>query len=79
MQDNTLQLECPEIEDTGVEQANPTNVQTQNIGEKAKPVEVDTSKQQAQVADTDSQVDEEQQEPDIPQDQMSRVSQDDNY
>ena len=79
MQDNTLQLECPEIEDTGVEQANPTNVQTQNIEEKAKPVEVDTSKQQAQVADTDSQVDEEQQEPDIPQDQMSRVSQDDNY
>ena len=79
LQDNTLQLESPEIEDTGMEQAVPTNVQTQDIEENAKPVEVDTSEQQAQVADTDSQVDEEQQEPDIPEDQMSRASQDDNY
>ena len=59
-------------------QADPTNVQTQDVKEN-EPVELDTSKQQAQVADTDSQVDEEQQEPDIPEDQTSRVSQDDNY
>ena len=74
-----MQLESPGIEDTGMEQAVPTNVQTQDVKENAEPVEVDTSEQQAQVADTDSQVDEEQQEPDIPEDQMSRVSQDDNY
>ena len=57
----------------------PTNVQTQDTKENDKPVEVDTSKQQAQVANTDSQVDEEQQEPDIPEDQMLRASQDNNY
>ena len=79
LQDNTLQLESPEIEDTGMEQADPTNVPTQDVKENAEPVEVDTSKQQAQVADTDSQVDEEQQESDIPEDQTSRASQDDNY
>ena len=74
-----MQLESPEIEDTGMEQADPTNVQTQDVKENAEPVEVDTSKQQAQVADTNSQVDKEQQEPDIPEDQMSRASQGDNY
>ena len=74
LQDNTLQLESPEIEDTSMEQADPTNVQTQDIKENAKPVEVDTNKQQAQVTDTDSQVDEEQQEPDIPEDQTPRAS-----
>ena len=79
LQDNTFQPESPEIEDTGMEQADPTDVQTQDIEENAAPVEVDTSKQQAQVADTDSQVDKEQQEPDIPEDQTSRASQDDNY
>ena len=79
LQENTLQLESPEIEDTGVKQADPTNVQTQDFEENDKPVEIDTSKQQAQIADTDSQVDDEQQEPDIPEDQMSRASQDNNY
>ena len=74
-----MQPESPEIEDTSVEQAVPTNVQTKDVEENAKPVEVDTSEQQAQVADTDSQVDEEQEEPDIPEDQMPRASQDDNY
>ena len=43
------------------------------------PVAEDTSKQQVQVANTDSQVDDEQQDPDIPNDQTSRASQDDNY
>ena len=79
LQDNTLQPESPEIEDTGIKQADPVNVQTQDVEENAKLVEVDTSEQQAQVANTDSQVDEEQQEPDIPDDQTSRASQDDNY
>ena len=79
LQDNTLQPGSPEIEDTGMEQADPINVQTQDIKENTKPVEVDNSKQQAQVTDTDSQVDKQQQEPDIPEDQASRASQDDNY
>ena len=79
LQDNTLQPESPEIEDTGREQADPINVQTQDIEENAKLVEVDTNEQHPQVANTDSQVDEEQQEPDIPDDQTSRASQGDNY
>ena len=62
-----------------MKQADPTNVQAQDVKENDEPVEVDTSEQQAQVANTDSQVDEEQQEPDIPEDQTSRASQDDNY
>ena len=74
-----MQLESPETEDTGVEQDVRTTVQSQDIKEITKPVEVDTSEQQAQVAHTYSQVDEEQQEPDTPEDQTSRVSQDDNY
>ena len=54
-------------------------MQTQDIEENAELAEVNTSEQQAQVANTDSQVDEEQQEPEIPEDQTSRASQDDNY
>ena len=68
-QDNTLQLESPETEDTGIEQADPINVQTQDVEENAESAEVDTSEQLAQVANTDSQVDEEQQKPDISDDQ----------
>ena len=76
MQDNTLQLESPKMEDTGVQQADPTNVQTQDVEENAKLADVETSEQQAQVTNTDSQVDE---KPEIPEDQASRASQDDNY
>ena len=79
LQDNTLQPESPEMEDTVVEQVDPTNVQTQGVEENAKPAEVDTSEQQVQIANTDSQVDEEQQEPEIPEDQTSRTLPDDNY
>ena len=79
LQDNTLQPESPEMEDTGIEQADPINVQTQDVEVNAELPEVDTSEQQAQVANTDSQVDEKQQEPEIHEDQMSRASQDDNY
>ena len=79
LQDDTLQLESPEMEDTSIIQVAPTSVQTQDIEENAELAEVDTSKQQAQVANTDSQVDEEKQEPEIPEDQTSQASQDDNY
>ena len=67
------------MEDTGIEQVDPINVQTQDVDENAKLAEVDTNEQQAQVANTDYQVDEEQQEPEIPKNQTSRASQDDNY
>ena len=79
LQDNTLQLESPEMEDTSIKQADPINVQIQDIDKKVELAEVDTSEQKAQVANTDSQVDKEQQEPEIPDDQISRASQDGNY
>ena len=79
LQDNTLQPESPEMEDTGIQQVDPTNVQTQDVEGNAELADVETSEQQAQAANTDSQVDEEKQEPEIPVDQTSRASQDDNY
>ena len=72
-------MESPETEDTGVKQADPTDVQAQDVRENDVPVAEDTSEQQVQVANADSQVDEEQQDPDIPEDQTSRASQDDYY
>ena len=77
--EETLQPESPETEDTGMKQADPTYVQAQDVEENDIPVVADTSKQQVQVANTDSKVDDEQQDPDIPEDQTSRGSQDDNY
>ena len=71
LQDNTLQPESPEMKDTSIEWVDPIKVQTQDVEENAELAEVDTSEQQAQVANTDSQVDEEQQEPEIPGDQKS--------
>ena len=79
LQENTLQPESPQTEDTGMKQADPTDIQAQDIKENDEPVEEDTSEQQVQVTNTDSQVEEEQQDPDIPEDQTSRASQDDNY
>ena len=79
LQEETLQLESPETEDTSMKQADPTYVQAQDMEENQVPVAEDTSEQQVQVANTDSQVDDEQQDPDIPEDQTSRASQDDNY
>ena len=67
------------MKDTSVKQVDSIKVQTQDAEENAKIVEVDTSEQQAQFANTDSQVDKVQQEPEIPEDQTSRASQDDNY
>ena len=78
LQEETLQPESPETEDTSMKQADPTGVQAQGIKENEVPVAEDTSEQQEPVANTDSQVEEEQPDPDIPEDQTSRVSQDDN-
>ena len=58
------------MEDTGIQQVDPTNVQIQDVDENTEIAEVDTSKQQAQVVNTDSQVDE---EPEIPEDQTSAI------
>ena len=74
--DNMLQPESPEMEDTGIQQVDPTNVQNQDIKESAELAEVDASKQQAQVTNIDSQDEEDQLEPDqheseIPEDQIS--------
>ena len=79
LQEETLQPEPSETEDTSMKQADPTYVQAQDVEENEVPVAEDTSEQQVQVANTDSQVDDEQQDPDIPEDQTSRTSQDDNY
>ena len=64
------------MEDTGIQQVDPTNVQNQDVEENAELAEVDASEQQAQVTNMDSQVEEDQQEPDqqeseIPEDQIS--------
>ena len=79
LQEETLQLESPETEETGMKQADPTDVQAQDMEENEVPVADDTSEQQVQVSNTDSQIDEEQQDPDITEDQTSRPSQDVNY
>ena len=59
-----------------MKQADPTDIQ--DIEENKVPVAEDTSEQQAPVTNIDSQVDEEQQDPDIHEDQISGASQDDN-
>ena len=79
LQEDTLQLESPDIEDTSKKQADSADVQAQDIEENEVSVTEDTSEQQAQDAYTKSQVNEEQQDPDIPEDQISRASQDINY
>ena len=66
LRENTLQLESPETEDTGMKQADPADVQAQDFEENKVPVPEDASEQQPPVANTDSQVDKEQQDPDIP-------------
>ena len=71
-----LQPESPEMKDTVIQQVDPTNVQNQDVAKNEESAEVDASEQQAQVINTDSQVGEDQQEPDqqeseIPEDQIS--------
>ena len=84
-QEETLQLESLETKDNSMKQADPTqgqdltSVQGQNMEENEVSDAKDTCDMQVQVDNTDSQVNEEQQGPDIPQDLTSRASQDNNY
>ena len=85
MQEETLQLESLETEDTGMKQVDPTpdqnseSLQAQNMEENEVPDAEDTSDMQVQDDDTDSQVNGEQPDPDIPDDQTLRALQEDNY
>ena len=89
VQDNMLQLESPEKEDTGIKQVDPVDVQNPDVEDNAESVEINASEQQEPVITQDSQAVEVQQESDqeeldeqgseIPEDQISRTSQDDNY
>ena len=59
-QEEILQLVSSETEDTGMKQADPTDIQAPDIEDNEVPVAEDTSEQQTPVANTDPQVDEEQ-------------------
>ena len=63
IQDDTLQLESPEKEDTGIKQLDPVDVQNQDAEENAESVEINASEQQEPVITQDSQAEEVQQEP----------------
>ena len=41
-----MQLESPEMENTGIQQIDPTNLQNQDVEENAESAEVDASEQQ---------------------------------
>ena len=83
--EETLQPESSETEDTGMKQADPTqgqdpaSVQAQNMEENEVPDAKDTSNMQVQDGNTDSQVNGEHPDPDIPDDLTSRATQDNNY
>ena len=85
MQEETLQLESLETEDTSMKQVDPTpsqdfeSLQAQNMEGNEVPDAEDTSDTQVQDDDTDSQVNGEQPDPDIPDNQTMRASQEDNY
>ena len=79
VQDNTLQPESSEKEYTGIQRVDPINIQNQYVEENTESAEIDASEQRAQVITMDSQAVEDQQESEIPEDQISRASQDDNY
>ena len=84
-QEETLQLESFKTEDTSTKQVNPMpgqdfgSLQAQNIEGNEVPDAQDTTDMQVQDDGTDSQVNGEQPDPDIPDDQTSRASQEDNY
>ena len=85
MQEETVQLESLETEGTSIKQVNPMQdqdsepLQAQNIGETVVPGAHDTNDMQVQDHGTHSQIDGKQPDPDIPDDQTSRASQEDNY
>ena len=84
-QEETLQLESLEIEDTSIKQVSPMQnqdskfFQAQNIGETEVPDSQDTSDTQIPDDGTDSQLNGEEGDPDIPDNQTSKASQEDNY
>ena len=84
-QEETLQLESLETEDTSMKQVDPTpgqdseSLQAQNMGENEVPDAENASDTQVQDGHTDSQANAEQPDPDIPEGQTSRTSQEDNY
>ena len=83
--EETLQLESLETQDTSVKQVNTIQdqdsepLQAQNIREMEVPDVQDTSDTQIQDFGTDSQLNDEEHNPDIPDDQTSKASQEDNY
>ena len=84
-QEETLQLGSLETEDTGIKQVSSMqdqdskSLQAQNIGETEVPDAQNTSGTQIQDDGTDSQLNGEEDYPDIPDDQTSKASQEDNY
>ena len=83
--EETLQLESLETQDTSIKQVNIIQdqdsepLQAQNIGETEVLDTQDTSDTQIQHDGTDSQLNDEERDPDIPDDQTSKASQEDNY
>ena len=81
----TLQPESLETEDVSVKQVNTIQdqdsapLQAQNIGETEVPDSQDTSDTQIQDDGTDSQLNDKECNPDIPDNQTSKASQEDNY
>ena len=85
MHEETLQLESLETEDTGIKQADhmqgqdSESLQAQNMEENEVPDAQDTSDMQVQEDGTDLQVNVEQPDPDMPDAQTLRASQEDYY
>ena len=85
MQEETLQWKSLEIGDTSIKQVNhmpgqdSESLQAQNIEENGVPNAQDATDIQVQDDGTDLQVNGEQPDPDIPDDQTLRASQEDNY
>ena len=83
IQEETLQLESLGTKNTSMKlilhQVKILHLHKPKTGKKLRYHAKDTSAMQVQVGNTDLQVNDEQQDPDIPEDQTSRASQDDNY
>ena len=66
-------------QDAPTQGQDPTSLQAQKMEENEVPDAKDTSDMQVQAVNTGSQVNVEQQDSEIPEDQTSRASQDNNY
>ena len=84
-QEETLQPESSETQDTSIKQVHTIQdqdskpLQAHNIGEIKVPEAQDTIDTQIQDDGTDSQLNVKERDPDIPDDQTSKASQEDNY